>query len=173
MRVSVGDRTVAVKPADSGARPYDLRAWLDAAAELVRAVNRDLPAADLLTLIAGTVVQLNDYAFCSVLLPGPDASQLFIRGSYGLSAAYVEWVNTGRPPSLAPGATAEGPSSRAFRSQRPVVLVDIRADPTCLEWETAATGEGYRAILALPLISSGAVLGVLSCYAAQPRTIPA
>jgi sugar diacid utilization regulator/GAF domain-containing protein len=173
MSVSVGDRTVAVKPADSGARPYDLRAWLDAAAELVRAVNRDLPAADLLSLIAGTVVQLTDYDFCSVLLPGPDGSQLFIRGSYGLSAAYVELVNTGRPPSLAPGATAEGPSSRAFRSQRPVVLIDIRADPTCLEWETAATEEGYRAILALPLISSGAVLGVLSCYAAQPRTIPA
>jgi sugar diacid utilization regulator len=151
----------------------DLRAWLDGAAELIRAVNRDLPASDVLNLIAGTVVHLTGHDFCSVLLPDVDGSQLLIRGSYGLSQAYVEQVNTGRPPSLAPGATAEGPSSRAFRSQRPVVLVDIRADPTCLEWETAAAEQGYRAILALPLIGSDGVRGVLTCYAAQPRDIPA
>jgi sugar diacid utilization regulator/GAF domain-containing protein len=168
MSVSVGD-----PPRIAESRQDDLRAWLDAAAELVRAVNRDLPAADLLDLIAGAVVQLTGYDFCSVLRPDPGGSRLLIRGSYGLSPAYVQRVNTGRPPSLAPGATAEGPSSRAFRSQRPVVLVDICADPTCLEWETAAAEQGYRAILALPLISSGDVLGVLSCYAAQPRTIPA
>ncbi|HEX9040028.1 MAG TPA: GAF domain-containing protein [Trebonia sp.] len=175
MSVSVsGGRTVAAKRADgSEGLHHDLRAWLDAAAELIRAVNRDLPAADLLNLIAGTVVQLTDHDFCSVLLPDTGGSQLLIRGSHGLSPAYVERVNTGRPPSLAPGATAEGPSSRAFRSQRPVVLVDICADPTCLEWETDAAEQGYRAILALPLISSGGVLGVLSCYTAQPRDIPA
>ena len=174
MSVPVSDRTVAANRTDSReARHHDLRAWLDAAAELVRAVNRDVPAADLLNLIAGTVVQLTDYGFCSVLRPDTSGSQLLIRGSYGLSPAYVERVNTGRPPSLAPGATAEGPSSRAFRSQRPVVLVDICADPTCLEWETDAAEQGYRAILALPLIGSGGVLGVLSCYAARPRDIPA
>lgn len=174
MSVSAGDRIGTARRADGGESPrHDLRAWLDAAAELARAVNRDLPAADLLNLIAGTVVQLTDHDFCSVLLPDADGSQLLIRGSYGLSPAYVERVNTGRPPSLAPGATAEGPSSRAFRSQRPVVLVDICADPTCLEWETAAAEQGYRAILALPLISSGGVLGVLSCYAAVPRDIGA
>jgi sugar diacid utilization regulator/GAF domain-containing protein len=174
MSVSVSGQTVAAKRTDSGeALHHDLRAWLDAAAELVRAVNRDLPAADLLNLIAGTVVQLTDYDFCSVLLPDTDGSRLLIRGSYGLSPAYVERVNTGRAPSLAPGTTAEGPSSRAFRSQRPVVLVDICADPTCLEWETDAAEQGYRAILALPLIGSDGVLGVLSCYAARPRDIPA
>lgn len=145
MSVSVSGQTVAAKRTDSGeALHHDLRAWLDAAAELVRAVNRDLPAADLLNLIAGTVVQLTDYDFCSVLLPDTDGSRLLIRGSYGLSPAYVERVNTGRAPSLAPGTTAEGPSSRAFRSQRPVVLVDICADPTCLEWETDAAEQGYR-----------------------------
>lgn len=174
MSVSASDRTVAMKRADGGeGLHHDLRAWLDAAAELIRAVNRDLPVDDLLNLIAGTVVQLTDHDFCSVLLPDTRGSQLFIRGSHGLSPAYVEQVNTGRPPSLAPGATAEGPSSRAFRSQRPVVLIDICADPTCLEWETDAAEQGYRAILALPLIGSGGVLGVLSCYAAQPRDIPA
>ena len=47
-----------------------------------------------------------------------------------------------------------GPVQRAYRSQRPVVLVDICADPTCVEWEAAAVSEGYRAILALPLAGS-------------------
>jgi DNA-binding PucR family transcriptional regulator len=169
MSASVHDQ-IPTDDQGSGAEPYhDLRAWLDATAELARAVNRDLPASDLFSLIAGTVVHLTGYDFCSVLLPDADRTHLLIRGSYGFSPAYMTRVNAERPPLISPGATAEGPSSRAFRSQRPVVLVDICADPACLEWEAAAFEQGYRAILALPLLGSDGVLGVLSCYAAQPR----
>lgn len=151
----------------------DLHAWLDGAAELARAVNRDLPSSDLFNLIAGTVVHLSGYDFGSLLMPNEAGSHLLIRGSYGLSPAYTAKVNAERPPLLSPGATGEGPSSRAFRSQRPVVLVDISADPACLEWEEAALDQGYRSILSLPLIGSDGVLAVLACYAVAPRAYSA
>ncbi|MDQ4038093.1 MAG: GAF domain-containing protein [Actinomycetota bacterium] len=151
----------------------DVRDWLDATAEMARAVNRDLPASDLFSLIAGTAVHLTGYDFSSVLLPDDEGKHLLIRGYYGLSSAYAARVNAERPPRIAPGATAEGPSSRAYRSQRPIVLVDINADPTCTEWEKAASREGYRSILAVPLIGTDGVLGVLACYAVEPRTYSA
>lgn len=152
---------------------HDLRSWLDAAAELARAVNRGLSPTELASLVAGTVVHLTGYDFCSVLTPDESGRHLMIAGSYGLSADYVERVNTSHPPRITPGATAEGPSSRAYRSQRPVALVDICADPTCTEWKTAAIREGYRAILALPLTGVGGILGVVSCYWREPRAFSA
>ncbi|MGH9002814.1 MAG: GAF domain-containing protein, partial [Acidimicrobiia bacterium] len=147
----------------------DLRTWLDATCEFVRAVNQGLPGDDLLNLIAGTVVQLTGYDFCAVLLPDGAAEKLLIRGFYGLSPSYAAEVNATKPPLLRPGARSEGPSSRAFRTQRPVVLMDIRADPTCLQWETVAAEQGYRSILSLPLVASEGSLGVLNCYVRQPR----
>lgn len=158
------------QPEEGGSEPeIDVRDWLDATAEMARAVNRDLPASDLFSLIAGTAVHLTGYDFSSVLLPDSAGNHLLIRGYYGLSEAYTVRVNAETPPQISPGATAEGPSSRAYRSQRPIVLVDINADPTCLEWEKAASSQGYRSILSVPLIGSEGVLGVLACYAVEPR----
>ena len=159
-------------PADAPLRAGPA-AWLDATCEFVRAVNAGVPLDDLLNLIAGTVAQLTAYDYCSVLLPDEAGEKLLIRGFYGLRPAYVAEVNAARPPLIRPGELAEGPSSRAFRTQRPVVLVDIRADVTCLEWEDVAAAQGYRSILSLPLVASEGSLGVLSCYTRQRRVFAA
>lgn len=71
----------------------ELQLWLDALAEIARAVNRSLPITDLLNLIAGTTCHLTGYSFCAVLLEDPDTKSLVISGSYGLSDSYVEQVN--------------------------------------------------------------------------------
>jgi sugar diacid utilization regulator len=172
--VSVGHREADELGPEGGSTPRaELQTWLDATCEFARAVNRGLPCHDLVNLIAGTVVQLTVYDFCSVLLPDEDGEKLLIRGFYGLLPSYVAEVNAARPPLIRPGAAAEGPSSRAFRTQRPVVLVDIRADPTCLQWESVAGEQGYRSILSLPLVASEGSLGVLNCYTRLPREFPA
>jgi sugar diacid utilization regulator len=172
--VSVGNRAADELGPEGGSTPRaELQTWLDATCEFARAVNRSLPCHDLVNLIAGTVVQLTEYDFCSVLLPDEDGEKLLIRGFYGLLPSYVAEVNAARPPLIRPGAAAEGPSSRAFRTQRPVVLVDIRADPTCLQWESVAGEQGYRSILSLPLVASEGSLGVLNCYTRLPREFPA
>jgi DNA-binding PucR family transcriptional regulator len=145
------------------------QAWLDATCEFARAVNRDDSRDDLLNLIAGTVAQLTSYDFCSVLLPDEAGESLLIRGFYGLRRSYVAEVNAARPPLIRPGEGAEGPSSRAFRTQRPVVLADIRTDPTCMQWEAVAGEQGYRSILSLPLVASEGSLGVLACYTRERR----
>ncbi|HKY78312.1 MAG TPA: GAF domain-containing protein [Acidimicrobiia bacterium] len=157
---------------DSRARP-EVAAWLDATCEFVRAVNRGVPLDDLLNLIAGTVAQLTAYDYSSVLLPDEAGDKLLIRGFYGLRASYVAEVNASRAPLIRPGELAEGPSSRAFRTQRPVALVDIRADVTCEGWEGVAAEQGYRSILSLPLVASQGSLGVLTCYTRERRTFGA
>lgn len=149
------------------AAPFELQAWLDAIAEIARAVNRSLPLDDLLDLIAGTTCHLTGYDFCSVLLEDRARECLVIQGSYGLSQAYVAEVNARAPILIRPGALGEGPSSRAFRSQRPVTLHDILADPTCLPWEGVASEQGYRSLLSVPLVVSDAPLGLLNCYTGQ------
>ena len=166
---------VTVAGGKDGRRSPDLasapepQAWLDATCEFVRAVNGNLPFDDLLNLIAGTVVQLTSYDFCSVMLPDELGERLLIRGFYGLSPSYVAEVNAGWSPLIRPGELAEGPSSRAFRTQRPVVLTDIRDDPTCAQWEAIARKQGYRSILSLPLVASEGSLGVLTCYTRERR----
>jgi sugar diacid utilization regulator len=157
---------------ENPARP-ELAAWLDATCEFVRAVNRGVPLDDLLNLIAGTVAQLTAYDYSSVLLPDEAGEKLLIRGFYGLRPSYVAEVNVSRAPLIRPGELAEGPSSRAFRTQRPVALVDIRADVTCEGWEGVAAEQGYRSILALPLVASEGSLGVLTCYTRECRTFGA
>ena len=151
----------------------DLAAWLDGTCEFVRAVNRGVPLDDLLNLIAGTVAQLTTYDYCSVLLPDAAGEKLLIRGFYGLRPSYVAEVNASRPPLIRPGELSEGPSSRAFRTQRPVVLPDIRADGTCIEWGDVAAAQGYRSILALPLVASEGSLGVLTCYTKKRHSFAA
>lgn len=167
-------RPVAVENqrAVTATRP-DPAAWLDGTCEFVRAVNRGVPLDDLLNLIAGTVAQLTSYDYCSVLLPDAAGEQLLIRGFYGLTPSYVAEVNAERPPLIRPGELSEGPSSRAYRTQRPVVLVDIRADGTCVEWEDVAAVQGYRSILSLPLVASEGSLGVLTCYTRKRRDFAA
>ncbi len=154
------------------ARP-ELATWLDATCEFVRAVNRGVSLDDLLNLIAGTVAQLTAYDYSSVLLPDEAGEKLLIRGFYGLRPSYVAEVNASRAPLIRPGVLAEGPSSRAFRTQRPVVLADIRADVTCEGWEGVAAEQGYRSILALPLVASQGSLGVLTCYTRECRVFGA
>jgi DNA-binding PucR family transcriptional regulator len=150
------------------ARP-DLAAWLDATGEFLGAVNRGVPFDDLLNLVAGTVAQLTAYDYSSVLMPDEAGEKLLIRGFYGLRPSYVAEVNASRAPLIRPGELAEGPSSRAFRSQRPVALADIRADVTCEEWEVMAAEQGYRSILSLPLLASEGCIGVLTCYTRNCR----
>jgi DNA-binding PucR family transcriptional regulator len=144
----------------------ELHLWLDALAEISRAVNRALPLGDILNLIAGTTCHLTGYSFCAVFLKDPHTNALLISGSYGLSKSYVEQVNRRKLVPLHPGGTGEGPSSRAFRSRRPVTMSEVQLDPTW-HWESLSMEQGYRSILSVPLIASGSPLGVLNCYLAE------
>jgi sugar diacid utilization regulator len=151
-----------------------LRAWMSAAGEIARAVNQAKPVPELLDLIAATTCRLTACDFCAVLMLEPDPPRLVIEGAWGFSRDYAARVNLERPIRPAPEEPlGEGPSSRAFRSLRPVVVRDIQADPTFGPWADLAAEEGYRSLLCVPLVVSGRALGVLNCYTVAQRSFPA
>jgi PAS domain S-box-containing protein len=70
----------------------------------------------------------------------------------------VVWSDTER---------GRGPSGTAVRTLRPVVGRFHRADPALAPWRDEALRRGYLASAALPLVSEGAAIGVLSLYAGE------
>jgi sugar diacid utilization regulator/GAF domain-containing protein len=144
--------------------PSELRRWLEEIAEIAAALNRTVSLPDLLDLVAATASRLLGYDFCAVLLPGPSGNVLLIEGSYGLSPSYVQQVNADHPVLLEEVGDTVAPSSRAFLGQTSVKVVDTVADTTFLPWGGVAREQGYRSMISVPLLVSGATVGTLNCY---------
>ena len=142
----------------------ELSSWLDAIAEITRAANRAAPLDELLDLIAGTTARLTGYDFCAVFVADHERMALIIQGSYGLSQQYIDAINARTPILIRAGDTGEGPSSRAFRAQRPTTVLDIAADAPSRSWETVAAQQGYSSLLAVPLVVGQEPFGLVNCY---------
>jgi GAF domain-containing protein len=142
----------------------EVRRWLAGVGSIAAAVNATAPLPELLDLIARTACELTGYEASGVLLVDEARRSLRISGSEGLSAEYVAEVNERHTIALGSGPLAEGPSSRAFVTARPVPIGDILADPSFEPWARLAHGHGYRAIAAVPLLVGGEPVGTLNCY---------
>lgn len=144
-------------------RTPQLRSWLTAIGTLTAAVNAGRDLKSLLDLVAATARDLLDMDFCGVMLPAPDGASLAIAGASGLPDDYIVRVNRNRPIHLEVEATKGAPASRAFRSGRPCSVTDIAAEPHST-WTDVAREQGYRSILAVPLITAAGVVGTLNSY---------
>jgi PAS domain S-box-containing protein len=60
--------------------------------------------------------------------------------------------------------TGNGPTGRAIRSGRPVIVRFIMTDPMFQPWRMAAEQRGYRSSVAMPLMLDGRPFGALSIY---------
>lgn len=58
-----------------------------------------------------------------------------------------------------------GPSGKAIRHKKPVVVRDIRSDPDFKQWQARAQRHGYVSVVSLPLLDEGQPFGILSIYA--------
>jgi GAF domain-containing protein len=106
------------------------------------------------------------------VVPGADRSSIILiegrehrfrlAGSFGLSDSYRLLLSTGEA-KLLPG---EGPSGVAYETGAPVVIEDLARDPRLATWawRDIAREERYRAIVSLPLVASGAIVGTLNVY---------
>ncbi|WP_281273818.1 helix-turn-helix domain-containing protein [Nocardioides pocheonensis] len=141
----------------------DLRSWLSAISGLTAAVNvgHDLP--ELLELVAETARHLLDLDFCGIMLPSDDGTSLRIAAASGLPGEYVATINETRPIALEPDASRGAPASRAFRSGKPSSVSDVELEPVS-SWSHVAREQGYRSILAVPLVTTAGVLGTLNSY---------
>ena len=166
--LTAADVLLAREPASA-----ELSSWLDAIAEITRAANRDAPLDELMDLIAGATAHLTGYDFCAVFEADYERRALIIKGSYGLSQDYIDTINARTPILLRAGDTGEGPSSRAFRSQRPTTVLDIAADAPSRSWETVAAQQGYSSLLAVPLVVGQTPFGLITCYTAEKHAFSA
>lgn len=143
----------------------ELRRWLAAVDALAEAVASAHSLRTVLDLVADTGRRLLGFDFCAVLLPDPGRDALVITGWSGLSREYVDQVNADHPVRITADPQREqAPSSRAFQSGAPVAVADIAAEPQFQPWGGVAREQGYRAMVSVPLVAAGTVLGTLNGY---------
>lgn len=146
----------------------EVRRWLDSVRIITQTVATGQPLLEVLNLIAETAASLMGYEFCGVLLPDASGRKLTIEGSSGLSVEYIDQVNADHPVLLQQDASAEAPSSTAFRTGKPVAIADIQANPQFAPWGGVAKEQGYRSMISVPLMESqDTVIGTLNCYRAS------
>ena len=114
------------------------------------------------------------------VVPGADRASIILiegrehrfrlAGSHGLSRRYKRLLSTGEA-KLRPG---QGPSGLAYVSRAPVVIADLDTDPSLASWawRDIAREECYRAIVSLPLLPDGTVVGTLNLYRTDPGDWP-
>lgn len=144
----------------------ELLTWLDALSVLSTAATADADLQQVLNLVADTARSLLGFDFCGVLVPDEQRQRLLIAGFSGLSDDYVQRVNSDRPIQL----DSTSPSSRAFHTGAAVAVRDVTAEPGFALWAGIAREQGYRAVIAVPLIAHNEVLGTLNGYYSPAHT---
>jgi GAF domain-containing protein len=132
-----------------------------------RAMADGGPLADMLGVVCTAAAGVVDGADrASIVLIEGTQRRFRLAGGFGLSDEYRRLLSTGEA-KLHPG---EGPSGLAYESGAPVVIEDLDTDPrvAAWAWRRLATAEDYRAIVSLPLIADGVVLGTLNVYRTDP-----
>jgi signal transduction histidine kinase len=66
-----------------------------------------------------------------------------------------------------------GPSGEAASERRAIEVPDVFADPSLADWQEIAMELGFRAFIALPLQTAGAVVGTVSFYFATANSVVA
>lgn len=144
----------------------ELVTWLAALRTLSAKAGAETDLPEVLCLVADTARTLLGFDFCGVLIPNADRDRLLVQGWSGLSAEYVRRVNSDRAIRLDSGS----PSSQAFHRGEPVAIRDVRVEPEFATWAGVARDQGYRAIVAVPLVAGTEVLGTLNGYYASVHT---
>jgi signal transduction histidine kinase len=124
------------------------------------------------TLDLGTVLdrileqtgRLLDANVCSIVAFDRSTNEFRIQASRGLSPGYIRRL---RIDPAAPNS----PTMRAIRSGQPIQIEDIETDPTFTASRGRARAEGYRALLAVPLLTQHASPAALLVYFSEPRRL--
>jgi signal transduction histidine kinase len=128
-------------------------------AEVGQAVNSTLDLDEVLSTIVARAVQLSAADGGAVYEADEASGDFKLRATYGLPAELVE---TMKSMPLHPG---EGATGRAASTRGPVQIPDLRQDHALIQpgWLQRMTEQvGFRALLAVPLLREGRVLGSLA-----------
>jgi len=139
-------------------------------ADIARTLNDFRPLEETLNRICERISRLSGYDFTALFLPDDQVQTLVIRGSWGMSHTYIDYVNREHPIWLeATGQLDLAPAAEAFHSGQPVAMADVELEPRFASRKKSARLEGYRSITCIPVILRSQVIGVLTCYGHEPH----
>jgi GAF domain-containing protein len=139
-------------------------------ADVARAIDDFRPLPETLDRICERVVGLSGTDVSALLLPDDGAGALVIKGSAGMSDAYVDYINSEHPLKLEDvGPLGLSPTASAYHSGETVAVSNIEDEPMFAAWRSGARIEGYRALACVPVIVRARVIGVLNCYGREPH----
>ncbi|MFH1259338.1 MAG: GAF and ANTAR domain-containing protein [Elusimicrobiota bacterium] len=127
---------------------------INALSKISKAITSDLYLEDLLKLIVTVTAQVMKSKICSLMLLDEGKKELVIRATQSVSEAY------NKKPNVKLG---EGISGRAALENRPISILDVKADPNYVNREIAYK-EKLCSLLSVPMAVKGKVIGVLNCY---------
>lgn len=131
--------------------------------ETSKAVVSSLEPDTVLNRIVDQTTRLTSAETCAIVALDEKANEFRIRASRGLSQSYIQRL---RIDPTEPNS----PSMRAIRSRQPIQVEDTEDDPTFQLLRPRARAEGYRALLAVPLLTQHAASAVLLVYYKEPHT---
>jgi len=121
-----------------------------------KTVTKAIAQSDNLDIMSNHLTQLLVAALnikgCAIFVLNPDSQELELFASFGLTAKY-----------LTKGPLSARISMAETSDEKPVVISDVTKDKK-IQYPEEATREGIKAILAIPVIFSGEVIGSLRLY---------
>lgn len=127
--------------------------------EVARTVSSSLRLEAVLSLIVESAAKVMNVKACSLRLLDPEARQLELRASRGLSPEYL---------AKGPVQVEESPIDARVLRGEPVTLTNVSKGPG-FQYADEAAKEGLSSVLTVPLLSKGAPLGVIRVYAHSER----
>jgi PAS domain S-box-containing protein len=135
------------------ARLNELSTLLQTSAEVLSSLDSKI----VLNRILEQVERLMDIEMCTIVAYDENSGVFRAQASRGLSKRYTQQleINPSEPQSI---------SLRAIRTGEPIQISDTEQDPSFKAFRPRARSEGYRSILAAPLITQHAPPSALLVY---------
>jgi PAS domain S-box-containing protein len=140
-------------------RLTELSTLVDTSKAVVASLEPDI----VLNRIVEQTSRLAGADTCAIVALEAEGNEFRIRASRGLSHAYISRLR------IDP-AEPNSPSMRAIRTRYPIKVEDTESDPTFHLFRPRARSEGYRALLAVPLLTQHAAPAALLVYYRDPHT---
>ncbi|MBI2961377.1 MAG: GAF domain-containing protein [Betaproteobacteria bacterium] len=159
----VGQDITARKLAELAlARQKDLYAALSQTNQaIVRCGSRE----DLLPQVCRIAVEYGRFLFAWIGLIGKDDKRLKPTARYGEDGGYIDQLDLAGDRAV---ASRRGLTGRTLASGAYVISNDFANDPAMAPWHGQGRRAGVRAAAKFPLRQSGAVVGAINLYAAEP-----
>jgi signal transduction histidine kinase len=139
-------------------RLTELSTLLDTSRAVVSTLNRDA----VLDRILEQTSRLVGADTCAIIALDRSLNQFRVQASLGLSDHYIQRLRI--EPS-----EPNSPSMRALRTKQPIQVSDTDTDASFDKFRKRAREEGYRALLAVPLLTVHAPSAVLLVYYRHPH----